>query len=43
MSKEDSYWIIILIILLFVLIIVPIVIVAINVNSYWDDNANIYN
>ncbi len=43
MSKEDYYWVVIFIVLLIVIVILPLVLVAININEYWDNNPNIYN
>jgi len=39
---SETYFIIIIILFIVLLVVLPIVIVAININNYWDDNPNVY-
>ena len=40
--SSDKYLIVIVIIFVILLVIFPIIIVAIDVNDYWDSNQNVY-
>lgn len=42
MSHQDTYLLVLLIVLLIAFVIIPIVILAINVNDYYDSNPDVY-
>lgn len=42
MSHQDKYLLVLLIVLLVAFVIIPIVILAININDYWDSNPDVY-
>ena len=42
MTHQDKYLLLLLIVLLVAFVIIPIVILAININEYWDSNPDVY-
>ena len=42
MSHQDKYLLVLLLVILIAFVIIPVVILAININDYWDSNPDIY-